>query len=1008
MHGHASKQEPSSFARLARVALLCVITLTTAALPQSLTNLGHQAWTTENGLPQNSVHQIFQTRDGYLWLATEGGIVRFNGIDFRAFTQENNSVFTTDDICCFAEDPHGTLWIGTAGGLLQYREGTFHRFTIGDGSTGVQALAIANGDSLYALTGNGIAVFDGKSFTPLPLPASVSPIAIAAAGDGSLSIATATQAFQFTHSGLHQTALNPAPADPIESIGPLPGSGLWLLTSGSVTLVEDGHTRTLLAGRELPQARLQSFLKDTRGNLWIGTNSGLFVLEKGTDRARVEPALGTNSILSLFEDTEGDLWAGTETAGLHILRQQSFRTLPALSDHVTTAIVQSTDGAMWAGTNGDGLDRWQAGTVRHYSAASGLLSDIILALAPGRDGSVWAGTPDGLDHIAGSKIEAYTSADGLPDDFIRSLLVAEDGSLWIGTRRGLAHWQNNAFTTYTQADGLGSNLIGALVETASPRASATGLTGLTDLTDLWIGTLDGLSKLHAGKITTYTTKDGLSGNIITSLLEDSEGTLWIGTKGNSLSRSTSAGFLSLNRPGLPRSVDSILEDNRGNLWLSSTRGITRVPRAALMACGASPQCDPHPESYGRSDGMPTEEASAIGHPAAWKDALGLLWFATRKGVAIADPDHLAENRLPPPVAIERFTVDGSEVPLSRNEINVPAGHTRFAFDYAGLSFAHPSRVRYRYLLEGFDKQWTDAGPRRSAYYTNLPPRHYRFRVEAASGNGEWNEAGAALAFYVHPAFYRRVWFILLCLALLAGIIVLLYRLRVRRLRRQFDAVLAERNRMAREIHDTLAQSFVGVSVQLELASQLLAQSQPAAAQQQIDRTRAYVREGLAEARRSIWDLRAITAHDTLPSRLTRLVEQTGSAELHVDLSIGGTYRPLAPAVETEVLRIAQESLANVTRHAQATRAAVDLRYHSKRLALTVTDNGRGFEATADSLPANGHFGLQGMRERAAQIGAHLEVASAPGQGTAITLDVPIAAEKGNRKHGEPHPPAGRR
>ncbi|HEU5341186.1 sensor histidine kinase [Edaphobacter sp.] len=1002
MRQHASKQIPASFARLASAALLCAITFTAPALPQNLANLGHQTWTTENGLPQNSVHQIFQSRDGYIWLATEGGIARFNGVDFRAFTQEDTPAFTTDDICCFAEDTHGNLWIGTAGGLLQYHDGMFRHFTLGDESAGVEALAVANGDSLYALTGNGIAVFNGKSFAPLPLPSSISPIAIAAADNGSLWLATATQTFQFTPGNLHPIALNPAPTDPIEDIGSLPGNGLWLLTGNSLTLVEGGHTRTLLAGRELPQARLQSFLEDTAGNLWVGTGSGLFVMEKGANRARIQPALGTNSILSLFEDSEGDLWAGTGTAGLDIFRRQSFRTLPALSDHVTTAIVQSTDGAIWAGTNGDGLDRWQAGTVRHYSAANGLLSDIILAVAPGRDGSTWVGTPDGLDHIAGSKIDAYTSADGLPDDFIRSLLVAEDGSLWIGTRRGLAHWQDNAFTTYTQANGLGSNLIGALIE-ARP-AAAPG----DARPDLWIGTLDGLSRLRAGKITTYTTKDGLSGNIITSLLEDREGTLWIGTKGSGLTRATTSGFLSLNRPGLPRAIDSILEDNRGNLWLSSTRGITRVPRAALLACGQSSQCDPHAETYGRSDGMPTEEASAIGHPAAWKDALGQLWFATRKGVAIADPDHLAENRLPPPVAIERFTVDDAEVPLAPTEINIEPGHTRFAFDYAGLSFAHPSRVRYRYILEGFDKQWTEAGPRRSAYYTNLPPRHYRFRVEAASGNGEWNEAGAALAFYVHPAFYRRVWFILLCLALLAGIIVLLYRLRVRRLRRQFDAVLAERNRMAREIHDTLAQSFVGVSVQLELASQLLAQSQPSAAQQQIDRTRTYVREGLAEARRSIWDLRAITAHDTLPSRLTHLVEQTGSAELHVDLTIGGTYRPLAPAVETEVLRIAQESLANVARHAQATRAAMDLRYHSKHLALTVTDNGRGFEATADSLPANGHFGLQGMRERAAQIGAHLEVASTPGQGTAITLDVPIAAEKGNRRHGESHPPAGRR
>ena len=223
---------------------------------------------------------------------------------------------------------------------------------------------------------------------------------------------------------------------------------------------------------------------------------------------------------------------------------------------------------------------------------------------------------------------------------------------------------------------------------------------------------------------------------------------------------------------------------------------------------------------------------------------------------------------------------------------------------------HPPSVRYRYILEGFDKQWTQAGSRRIAYYTNLPPGHYRFRVQAANNDGVWNETGAAICFYVRPPFYRKPWFILLALALVAAIVFLLYRLRVRRLRSQFDAVLAERNRMAREIHDTLAQSFVGVSVQLELASQLLAHSQIAAAHQQIDRTRAYVRDGLAEARRSIWDLRAITAQHTLPTRLTHLVEQSRTEQLPTQLNIGGTYRPLSPTVEDEVLRIAQESLTN--------------------------------------------------------------------------------------------------
>ncbi len=969
---------------------LCGITvLSISARAQKVNALGHQSWSTENGLPQNSVHQVFQSRDGYIWIATEDGVARFNGVDFKIFNHETSPAFTSNDICCFAQSSTGPLWIGTADGLIQYSGEAFHRYSVPDT---ILSLSIDDTGSVLVLTGSGILRFDGKSFSPLSLPSSATPIAMAQADDGSIWIASTSKIIQYQRGQFHAAPLSLDPAQQnIEGIGSLPNHGLWLRTSNSITLIENGHPRTLQTGRELPVTRIQSALSDTRGDLWIGTSQGLFALGKNATQPQRQPALGSTSILSTFEDREGNLWIGTETSGLDILRQQSFRTIPPLSDHVITAIAQSWDGALWVGTNGDGLDRWQSGKLQHYSTGNGLLSEVILSLSPGVNGSIWIGTPDGLNRIEGAKVEAYTSADGLPDDLIRSLLLDSDGSLWIGTRRGLAHWQNNRFTTFTQNDGLKSNLIGVLLQ---PHASNSAH-------DLWIGTLNGLSRLRNGKISTYTAKDGLSGDVITALAEDSRGTLWIGTNGDGLSTYSNGTFTSLRRNDLPLMIDSVLEDDHGVLWLSSTRGITRVATSSLIACGSSPSCNPHAISYGRSDGMPTEEASAIGHPSAWKTAQGLLWFATRKGVAIADPDHLSENRVPPPVVIERFTIDDTALPLSTDEQNIPPGHRSFAFQYAGLSFVAPSKVRYRYILEGFDKQWTEAGSRRIAYYTNLPPRHYRFRVQAANNDGVWSETGASLAFYVRPPFYRRVWFLLLATVLISALVILLYRLRLRRLHSEFQAVLAERNRMAREIHDTLAQSFVGVSVQLELTAQLIAQSQVAAAGQQIDRTREYVREGLAEARRSIWDLRAITAKHTLPTRLTRLAEQSTTASLPIHLDIGGTYRALDPTLEDEVLRIAQEALSNVTRHSRAKHISVDLRYHSSRLTLTITDDGRGFQASDDSLPARGHFGLQGMRERATQIHAQLTIESSPGLGTTIKLEAPVVTSKskGAATHG---------
>jgi signal transduction histidine kinase/ligand-binding sensor domain-containing protein len=982
---------------VSRCAIFCtlcgVAASSTTAHAQGFNNLGHQSWSTENGLPQNSVHQIFQSRDGYIWIATEGGVARFNSIDFKVFNHENTAAFTSDDICCFTQDSAGSLWIGTADGLLTYSAGTFRRFSTTDGlpSGAITSLAAGDDGTVLVVTGNGVTRFDGRRFSPLPLPSSAIPSAVVSAGDGSIWIASTSGVLQYRHGQFRSQSFSPGLSTAgIESLGVLPGDGLWLRTANALTLYQNDQLRTLQAGREIPATRIQSVLADSRGDLWIGTNQGLFVMDKISDRLQPLTALGSNSILSIFQGREGNLWIGTETSGFDILRQQNFHTLPGLPDHVITAITQTSGGAMWVGTNGDGLSRWQSGTTQHFSTSNGLLSEVILALTPGANDSVWVGTPDGLNHLEGTKVETYTSADGLPDDLIRSLLSDNDGGLWIGTRRGLAHWKNNQFITLTRANGLNSDLIGTLLQSHSSGSAH----------DLWIGTFDGLSRLHDGKITTFTTKDGLSGNIITSLAEDPGGMLWIGTKGDGLSTwSTSHGFTSLHRSDLPQNIDSILEDDHGNLWLSSTRGITRVSATSLIACGSSPGCDPHPVSYGRSDGMPTEEASAIGHPAAWKTTEGHLWFATRKGVAITDSGHLAENHLSPPVVIERFTADGIELPVSSTEQNISFGHNSFAFQYVGLSYVNPAKVRYRYILEGFDKQWTEAGSRRIAYYTNLSARHYRFRVQAANNDGLWNEAGAQITFYVRPPFYRTLWFLLLVILLLASIAILLYQLRVRRLQSQFQAVLAERNRVAREIHDTLAQSFVGVSVQLELTAQLLLQSQVSAASTQIDRTREYVREGLAEARRSIWDLRAVTAQHALTTRLTRLAEQSATEQLSVRLNIGGTYRPLAATFEDEVFRIAQESLTNVARHANATQAFVDLRYDSNRLTVIISDDGCGFHATDESLPDKGHFGLQGMRERAYQIHAQLTIESSQGKGTTITLDAPIVVEKGAVNNG---------
>jgi ligand-binding sensor domain-containing protein/signal transduction histidine kinase len=941
---------------------------------------GHKVWSSEDGLPQNSVHRMLQTRDGYLWIATEGGVARFNGIQFTVFNRENAPEFTSNDTCCLAEDSDGGLWIGTSDGLLRYAGGVFRRYTTADGlpSAVVVSLAPTDDGFLLVLTTGGLARYDGHKLAPLALSAS----ALGTSSDKTVWLATATGIFSYNHEHLRAAPVVDLPTEPIEGLGLLDDGSQWVRTRTAFMLWNQGRLRTWHAGRELPGTRVQSFLEDSRGTLWVGTDQGLVTLPStrvaGKMRLESLPALGANPILTLFEDREGNLWVGTDTTGLHVLQQQRFVTLPLLSGEPITAITQTVDGVVWLGSKDEGLFRYESGRTGHLTTKDGLLSDVILTLAADRDGSLWIGTPDGLNHLRGRKIESYTSADGLPDDLVRSLFADDDGTLWVGTRRGLAHREHGQFTVLSQANGFKSDLIGAMLRSHS--------------NDLWVGTLDGLVRIRDGKLTVFTKTQGLSDDVITSLFEDTNRTLWVGTKDGGLNRSSANSFSPVSAHDLPREIDGILEDAHGYLWLTSNRGILRVLASELMACGEAPTCNPHIATYGSSDGMPTDETSSTGHPGVRRTTDGHLWFATRKGVAIVNPIDLRENHTPPSVVVERFTVDDTEMRGTGAEIAIPPGHVRYGFEYAGLSYVSPSRVRYRYILEGFDKQWTQAGSRRNAYYTNLPPRHYRFRVQAANEDGIWSETGAEVAFVVRPPFYRTLWFLGLAILLLAGIVFAIYKMRVRAIHSQFDAILAERTRIAREIHDTLAQDFVGVSAQLELTAHLLAQSQVLEASQQVDRTRSLVREGLADARRSIWDLRASSTQATLPTRLTRLVEQSSTESLKTGINIGGTYRAITPSLENEVFRIAQEALANIVHHAKATHATLDLRYHPNDLTVTICDNGIGFEATDVTLAAKGHFGLQGMYERAKQISGALNVKSSE-SGTTVTLTVPLVNER---------------
>lgn len=864
-----------------------------------------QTWRTDNGLPQNTVHAVTQTHDGFVWFGTEGGLVRFDGVTLLTFDSQNTPQLRSNNVRAVVEDRAGKLWVATADGLATYSAGVFQSLTQQD-----------------SLPSNDI-------------------LGVSLERDGGIRISTSEGDSEYRNGTLRvlKTALRPP-----------------------------------------REAEILCRFQDREGTLWIGTDHGLTRVVSGkTETFPAADPLASATVLCVFEDREGNIWIGTDGDGVIILREPTFAaftTKDGLPSDRVRCVLEDRRGVLWVGTDG-GLARFEGQHVSTVTTREGLSSNVILSLAEDRNGNLLAGTPDGLNVFDGHAVRAITSADGLPDDLVRSIYADGDGSLWIGTRRGLSHYSDGRFTTYTQRDGLGSDLVGAITRDHSG--------------NLWVGTYQGLSRLAGNKFVNYSEDNGLSGNIATAIWQDQSGRLLVGTQDGGLNYLANEKIFPVSpRAGLPGVIYGIVEDSYGDLWLTSKTGIYRTSADGLTAFAKKEGRELAVAQYGTLDGLPVTECSDGGHPGVFRRNDGSLWFALRKGLVSTHPEQIRSAAATPlPVVIESISVDDHALsPTAAHDIG--PGHSRIAFEYAGLSFASPHSVQFKYKLEGFDRDWNNAGTRRIAYYTNIPPAQYRFRVIARTNEGDWSESGAEFAFTLRPRFYQTLWFYLLLISacLLLGWQVYLWR--VRQVKARYDAVLAERNRIAREIHDTLAQGFVAVSLQLELISQALSTSKETA-QKLVALAQDSVQRGLADARRSIWELRSQdSANEDLAAKLSRVAAQVNSTtNVKAKLQVFGARRTLPSNVEDELMKIGQEAITNAVRHADAKHVSVDLSFGSRKLVLAVTDDGRGFAPESNGSHADGHYGLRGMHERAEQIKAELKVESAPGRGTSILVETEL-------------------
>lgn len=955
---------------------------------RELSQFGHEVWLTEHGLPQNTVHAIAQTRDGYIWIGTEEGLARFDGVKFTVFDKQNTPAFKSNYIRTLLADRQGALWIGTAQGLVRMLNGKFTVFTRDEGlpSETIQAIYEDREGNLWVATANGLGLFKSgglTTFTTKERLISGSIQALFEDSDGALWIATPYGVGRVKDGKFSNYAVRDGlGSNSVRAIQQDRDGRLWFGTLGGLTSFDGGRFTTYTTRDGLPNDRVISLQVDRDGGLLIGTAGGLCRLANGrfTGFGPGEP-LTTSTILSLLEDREGNLWIGTESGGVNLLKDTKFTTYTVkngLSNDLVKSIHEDRQGNTWIGTDGGGLNLLKNGKLTVYSTRDGLSSNVVLALSSDNAGNLWAGTPDGLNRFSQGRFTVYTSADGLANNDVRSIYVDHRGDLWIGTRGGLTRMSNGVFKTFTEVDGLPNDLITTLHEDIKG--------------NLWIGTFGGLGRLTNEEFTTFTSRDGLSSDAVISLHEDSDGTLWIGTNGGGLNRMKDGKFTAYTTSNglLDDVVYRILEDRENNLWLSCRKGIFHIAKKELDEFAKGMISSIAPVAYGTADGMMTRECSGGGDPAGWKGGDGKFWFPTIKGVAMIDPERLKTNLQAPPVVIEQLRIDDQSFSPGES-LELPAGTTRFDLYYTAPSFVAPEKVRFKYKLEGFDKDWIDSGTRRIAYYTNVRPGTYTFRVIASNNDGVWNETGAAFSLYLKPYFYQTYWFYAVCLLALGMLAWLVFWLRLRGMRAQFGAVLAERTRIAREIHDNLAQEMSAISVQLEVVARTMPAG-AATAMTHLDRARRQVRHGIAEARRYVWDLRSPTLENNdLPTALAETARRlTHETAIQAQVEVNGTFRPLAQLVEDNLLRIGQEAMNNAVKHAQAQRIFVNLVFDARRVQLIVRDDGRGFDNQVAGNGRAGHFGLIGMQERAKQIGGTLSIQSTDGSGTEVVADVPIS------------------
>lgn len=980
--------------------LWCFFSLISA--PASLAQYRFDLWTADDGLPQNIIRFIHQTRDGYLWFATADGLVRFDGVRFTTFNKSNSPGINSNRFLTLYEDHAGALWAGTEdGGLTRYWQGGFQTWTTQDGlaSNHIGGISGDEQGTMSVLSGTQIMRWAEGRFHPSTrdFPIIRGGAVLGWGGRGAFWGVNENGLYCYVNGRTIGLSRNDGlPSLLITSVSADQRGTLWAATADAgLTKIEGGRvSRVYRANRGLPGdwvwpvvaasgPELKAFSKDARGALWLTD------LDSGENRLLTErppEALVSLHYYRLFEDREGNLWIGTEGGGLYRARPQAISVYSkdqGLADRNTYPMVEDHEGGVWIAT-GD-LTRFMDGEVTVYTARNSALGWVYGGLYVDRAGQLWVGTAAGVQVFERGR---FRFVDGLRD-LTRSpfevMAMHQDrqGALWLGTNRGrLIRYQDGVPVVYTREDGVAGDDVKVIIE------DATG--------DIWIGAYGGLSRYKDGRFTGWTARDGLPGNSVRALYADADGALWIGTYDSGLGRYKDGRFTRYTtREGLYNDgVFQILEDARGNLWMSCNRGIYRVSKRELNEFADGKLSAITSVAYGKGDGMLNAECNGGRWPAGIKARDGRLWFPTQDGAAVVDPEKIITNRRPPPVMIESFLIDRQPTAFDQL-VRIAPGLENFEIGYTALSFVNSEHVKFKYKLDGLDRDWVDAGARRTAYYSHVPPGDYTFTVIAANSDGVWNTEGRSLRVTVEPPFYRAWWFVALIALGLAAAVLAAFNFRVARLRREqerqraFSRQLiasqeAERYRIAAELHDSLGQHLLIIKNRAALGERFAPIESKA--REQFDEIDLSAGKAIGEVRAIAYNLRPLNL-DRLG--LTAVVEEMiVNVSRAVGIQFAADIEPLddlfSKEDEISFYRVIQESVNNVVKHSGATKANVEIWRADGHLHAAVRDNGRGFGAAAPP-----GFGLNSIAERVRMLGGTHAISSTPGEGTALNIRVPI-------------------